>query len=533
MENIKENMNTDTVSREEYDRLRQRYDDLIVQYNWVLEQLKTSNKTLYGSKSAKASEEIVGQMMILFDEPETYVYLEEIKEKEKRTSVAGYERVRKEKEYIMDHLPENIPVETVDHTLSEDERTCPTCGELMTEIGTETRKTLVIVPAQFVVREDIYHKYSCKNCLKESGETEVLEVKREPTVYPGSCASEEAIAYLMTEKYVMGSPLYRMESDCKRKGIPLSRQTMSNWVIYAAEKWLKPIYDLEHQLLLNEPIINADETEVQVLHEKDRRPQSKSYMWMYRTGKFAEHPIVLFEYCPTRAATNPQKFLKGYKGQYLQTDGYSGYNIIKNVTHVGCLFHLKKKFHEAVEVLPKGKRTGAAVDGEAYCCKLFDIEKQLADLSPEERYLKRQELEKPIFDEFLVWGKNKSASNKSKLGVALTYLNNQGPYIANYLLDGRLESSNNLSERSIKGFIVNRKNFLFSNTPRGATASAITYSMIVTAIDNGLDPFKYLTYIFKTAPKIYTDENTDWVEKLLPQNVPDECKSANYHISAG
>ena len=81
--------------------------------------------------------------------------------------------------------------------------------------------------------------------------------------------------------------------------------------------------------------------------------------------------------------------------------------------------------------------------------------------------------------------------------------------------------------------VINRKNFLFSNTPRGATASAITYSMIVTAIDNGLDPFKYLTYIFKTAPKIYTDENTDWVEKLLPQNVPDECKSANYHISAG
>ena len=244
-------------------------------------------------------------------------------------------------------------------------------------------------------------------------------------------------------------------------------------------------------------------------------------MWLYRSGKAEKHPVVLHEYRDNRRQENPAEFLRGFKG-YLQTDGYAGYNSVKDVIHVGCWAHVRRKFNDAVAVLPKGKKGGAALEGEAYCTKLFNIEASLAELPPEERYAKRLELEKPILDAMLSWANTRNAAPKSKLGIALTYLKNQWPTLVNYLKDGRLELSNNIAERSIKPFVISRKNFLFANTPSGATSSAVIFSVIETAKANGLDPYKYLTYIFKTAPNTDRSE-ADWVMQFLPENVPEEC----------
>ena len=342
-------------------------------------------------------------------------------------------------------------------------------------------------------------------------------------VYPGSYCSPAAAAFLMTQKFVMGSPLYRMEHDFSRSGLDLSRQTMSNWMIYCTETWLMPLYEALHKLLLQAEIINADETELQVLREPGRKAQTKSYMWLYRTGSYAEHPVVLYEYQPGRGSKYPLNFLSGFTG-YLQTDGYVGYDALKEVTHVGCMAHLKRKFHDAVTALPNGKKAGSAVEGEAYCTKLFHLEDTFAELSPEERKQKRQELAKPILDAFLAWGSTRNASAKSKLGEALTYLHNNGKELSEYLNDGRLEISNNLAERSIKPFVIDRKNFLFANTPKGATASAVMFSIIQTAIANHLDPYAYLAHIFTEAPKMAA-KGEDWVTAMLPQNVPDSCKA--------
>ena len=154
----------------------------------------------------------------------------------------------------------------------------------------------------------------------------------------------------------------------------------------------------------------------------------------------------------------------------------------------------------------KGKKGGAALEGEAYCTKLFHIEESLAELPPEERYTKRLEQEKPVLDALLSWADSRNAAPKSKLGIALTYLKNQWSNLTNYLKDGRLELSNNIAERSIKPFVISRKNFLFANTPSGAS----------------LDPYKYLTYIFRTAPNL--DRTVDgWAKQFLPENVPAEC----------
>ena len=175
--------------------------------------------------------------------------------------------------------------------------------------------------------------------------------------------------------------------------------------------------------------------------------------------------------------------------------------------------------------MPAGKKTGAAVEGEAYCDALFKLEESFENLSNEERKQKRQELSKPILDEFFAWSLTRNAAAKSKLGVALTYLHNNdnnAKELSEYLSDGRLETSNNLAERSIKPFVIDRKNFLFCNTPKGAESSAVTFSIIETAKANGLNPFKYLTYVFKTAP-VLEKNGEDWITRLLPEYAPAEC----------
>lgn len=523
--NILPTSNTEmvTISRAEYEKLLSRseeLDEISVLYNWLQEQLKIVKKNTFGSKSEHACEEVDGQMRILFNEPEAYAFMQQIEER--NIDVKGYtKRPKVEKTVLMDKLPEGIPVETEEHRLTDEERKCPECGKLMDEIGKETVRTLKIIPAQVVVHEDVYYTYKCSSCLNDNGSEIIEKTPHNAACYPGSYAAPESVAYLMTEKFVMGSPLYRMEQDFERKRIPLSRQTMSNWMIYCAQRWLKPIYEELKIQLLKEDILHADETELQVLREPGKTATSKSYMWLFRTGKYAAHPIVIYDYADTRSGDVPVEFLKNFAGKYLQTDGYSGYNGV-DCTHVGCLAHIKRKFHEAVEVLPKGKKSGTAVEGEAYCKKLFEIEEMLANMSPDERYTERLRVAKPVLDEFLSWAKTRSASKKTKLGAALTYLNNQGPKLSNYLDDGRLEISNNLAERSIKPFVMSRKNFLFANTPKGADCSAVMFSIIETAKENGLDPYKYLTYLFKNAPQVEANGNGAWVNLLLPTNVSAE-----------
>ena len=152
------------------------------------------------------------------------------------------------------------------------------------------------------------------------------------------------------------------------------------------------------------------------------------------------------------------------------------------------------------------------------------MEREFAKLSAKKRYKNRQELSKPVLDEFYSWcdSLKPSVPPKSALGVAIGYALNQRKYLEAFLLDGRLELSNNRAERSIKPFVINRKNFLFANTARGAKASAVMFSLIETAKENGLDPFKYLVYIFTSAPNWDIKNNPERVKLLLPENVPDD-----------
>jgi len=328
----------------------------------------------------------------------------------------------------------------------------------------------------------------------------------------------------------MGVPLYRQEQDWNRNGIMLSRQTMSNWLIRVTEDYLEPIYNGLRELLMVYDVIHADETTLQVLRERGKAAQSKSYMWLYRTSGYNKHgmtvkyPIVLYEYQPSRKAKHPKEFLKDFKG-FCHADGYDGYHSLPDsITVVGCFAHARRKWDEALKSIPEETRADSNImRGKRYCDKLFEYERKFSDLTPEERLKQRQELSKPLLNEFYIWIIDLDATPKTPLGVAAHYMISQRKYLEQYLSDGRLEISNNRAERSIKPFVIGRKNFLFANTPRGAKASAILYSIVETAKECGFNPYEYLVYILKSAPNLDIRNDLGHLERLLPYSAAQFC----------
>lgn len=511
-----------TIPRAEYLEQQRRIAALEQQIAVLTEALRLSRHKRFGASSEQASEEVMEQLSLLFNEAEVCA---EATTAEEDTVVVPEHKRHKKHTYTLDdaNLPDDIPTEVVEHTLEGEELVCPQCGDTMRDIGVEVVKKLKLEPVRMVVEEHRYHSYACPTCSKEEIETPVVQAPREKSVIPGSFATPEAIAHSMTQKFVMGAPLYRQAQELNRLGVKLSRQTMSNWILRASEVYLTPVYHMLHQELLKREVLHADETTLQVLHEPGKKPQSNSYMWLYRTSGDTGRAIVLYEYQPGRSAKHPRAFLEGFQG-YLHTDGYAGYhNLPAQITVVGCWTHARRKFDEAVKALPKGKAHGSsAMQGLAYCDQLFKLEDGWTDLSPQQRYTQRLEQAKPVLDAILSWANTRTAAPKSALGKAFTYLREQWPYLTNYLRDGRLELSNNRAERSMKPFVIDRKNFLFANTPKGATGSAVIFSLIQTAIENGLDPYRYLTWLLKTANTVDLEDAAS-VERLLPWNAPETC----------
>ena len=533
-----------TISRAEYERLQQEkarnakleaklaareqeqaqvITSLTLQNEWLLEQLKLSKKKLFGRSSEQAAQLVMDQLSLTMNEVEAYIFGMNSAGKAP-VAVKAHERKRQSGN-VLDVVPEGTPTEVVEHRLPEDERICRACGSEMVEIGKEVRRSLMMNPAAFWVREDVYYTYACKNCEQETGEANIAKAAKEPALLPGSFASAETVAYLAAQKFVMYSPLYRLQQEFERQGLKLSRQTMANWLLNISEKWLRPVYDVLREQLCRESVLHADETTLQVLKEPGRSSTSKSYMWLYRTSGCAKQAVVLYEYQPTRKAEHAEAFLKGFSG-WLHADGYQGYHKLPgNIRAVGCWAHARRKFDEALQTLPKEMQKDApAAIGECYCSRLFKLEQAFAELTPEERYEKRLEQAKPVLDALLSWANEMQAKTapKSALGRAIHYLLEQWPYLTRYLEDGRLELSNNRAERSIKPFVMGRKNWLFANTPGGAQASAVIYSLIETAKENGLDPYRYLLWVLQNAPQLSETDET-WAEKLLPARAPKEC----------
>lgn len=527
-------MKTVTISQKEYQQFKAQTKQLKAQESYIaelenrekylLEQLNLLKKARFASKSEKAT--YLKQLSIddLFDEAE--VFNEPEVEEPKFEEVIQVPAHTRKKKLVKEQLPKDVPVVERHHYVEPEFCHCPECSTQLVEIGTETRSTLGLAPARVFEIRDIVHVYACKACDKEAEPVTVKKASFPPAVIPGGMASPEAIANIINDKFVLATPLYRQEQYWHRQGVMLSRQTMSNWLIYAVEHYLEAIYDKLRQELLEEDILHADETEIQVLREEGKSPQSKSYMWLYRTGVSSKRPIVLFQYERDRRHARPREFLEGFTG-YLHSDGYEAYHKLEGVTSVGCFAHVRRKFVEAAEVSSKNKNSNnLAAKAVKDIGQIFAWEDALAKLDSANRYEKRLEKEKPLMENFFDWLDNIAVAEKSALGKAKQYALGQKEYMLNFFKDERLELTNNRAERSIKPFVIGRKNFLFANTPRGAKSSAILYSLVETAKETGVDPYKYFVYVLTEAAKLKDQKQEDKIGNLTPYFF----KNLNLHI---
>ena len=481
---------------------------LQVEVQHLREKLGLSVRRLFGPKSERKP---TGQEAILFNEAEAEAMPNA---PEPVIQVAAYVRAKK-KSGQRELALGGLDIEEIVHELSDDQQVCPQCCGDLHKMGEDERVEIKIVPAQITVVKHVRAKYSCRTCQKNAEKTPVLSPPLPPTAFPGSLASPSAVAHIMYEKYVMGSPLYRQEAEFERMGFSLSRQTMANWVISGACLLDRVYVRLQHYLL-KEEILHADETILQVLNEPGRPHTARSFMWLYRTGRYSP-PIVLYDYQPTRGREHPAKYLNDFTG-YLHVDGYTGYENLSKITLAGCWAHARRKFVEAIDALPAEKRAKGgtkAHEGLTFCNTVFAIERDLHEVTPQERRVGRELRTLPVLEAFKTWldATAINALPKSPLGEAVKYCIRQWNKLTAFLADGRLEVDNNRAERSIKPFVTGRKNWLFANTPTGADASATVYSIVETAKENGLDPLKYLTFLFEQLPLVSTATGLD---DLLP-----------------
>jgi transposase len=412
-------------------------------------------------------------------------------------------------------LPKTLPRKVVTIDLSLDEQVCDCCQGQLHKMGETRSDKLEFVPAHINVIETVRSKYTCKQCEKTGTGNQVKIAPMPATPIPKGIATSSLLSQIISAKYQYGLPLYRQEKMFNEYGIELSRKTMSDWVIRCSEL-LAPLVDELKAKLLSQPVIHADETPLKVI----KAERASSYMWVYCCGSDTKQNkdmrnIVLYNYHNSRAATCVVDYLDGYDGYdgYLQVDGYAAYGKTE-ATLAGCMAHARRKFIDAKTVQGK-KKTGKADVALNLIGKLYGIEASLKGKTTEEKYLVRQEKSKVIIDKLHGWviDNRDKVPPKSKLGEAMTYWCNQAHKLTTYLNDGRINIDNNRAERAVKPFVIGRKNWLFSNTPRVATASAILYSIIETARANGLLVDNYLqTCLDELAKKPET------LTHLLPWN---------------
>jgi transposase len=446
------------------------------------------------------------------------------KEELSEIKVPGHTRKPKRtREELLASLPSiEILIDT-----EEESRICDACGSKTRYLGKEhVRDEIEIIPQKMYMKRYFRANYVCEECHKEETQARIIKSNVPEPVIKHSLASASAVAHVMYQRYVNAMPIARQEKDWCYQGVQVGRATLGNWVLKSAKEHLFPLYELMKEELLSGAVIAADETDIQVLKEKDRLPSAMSKMWVYRSisrsvDREGSPPIILFEYQPGRSGEYAKNFLRGFKG-YLMSDAYQGYNAVPDVTHCYCWSHMRRYWHRALPKNPKGSK---AKIGLAFCDKLFELERQWKELPAAERYLERNQHAKFFLDAYFRWVESLNVLEGSGLGKAVNYAMNNKSGLLGYLADGRVELSTNWIEGNIRKFVIGRKNFIAVDTVAGAKASAVCYSIALSAMENGLNVYEYLKYLFQELPKRRKDKDDFLLENCLPwsKTLPPEC----------
>ena len=491
---------------------KQEIDELKRKLEHMNEVFANAQRARFGQSSEQKNYVLGKDQLSLFNEAEKEQDHKAEEPNPDTVLVAAHERKKKRSQAeMLNHLPE----EEVLLEIPEEQLVCGKCGGKMKPIGKKfLRHEMQIIPKQVKLLAYYAVTYACDSCEKDTGFAHITSVKPPVPLMKHSLASPSTVAYIMTQKYVDGLPLARQEKIWAREGISLSRATMANWVIQCSQSWLKPLYKHMKQELLTHSVIHADETVVQVLKEEGKPATSESRMWLYASAALLRHQVRIFEYQPDRSGKRPESFLRGFAG-CLVTDGYAGYNQVQNVTHCGCWAHARRKWREA---MPEGAtvKTSKAAVGFQYCNKLFAEERKCAPNHPKYRQEYRQNRELPLLEEYYAWLNTVHPEKGSKLEEAVRYSLNQKQCLMAYLDHGEVPISNNLAENAIRPFTLGRKNWLFCDTPKGAEASAIVYSLVESAKANGIEPFAYLQHVLVQLPYLGKTHSHEELETLMP-----------------
>ncbi|MCR5403867.1 MAG: IS66 family transposase [Butyrivibrio sp.] len=501
------------------------------------EQIDYLMKKLFGRSSEK---HVVNEDQIsLFDEAEMEADISKEELEEVVTEVKSH--TRKKKTTKEDKFA-NLEVKEVILDVPENRRVCGQCGGKLVYLGKEfVREEIEFIPATMKRIKYYTVTYRCVPCCEGRTDAQkgyLIRSKAPKGLMVHSPASPSSVAWVMYQKYVNAIPLYRQEQDWKiQHNVELKRATLANWIIYCATHYLKPLYNYFRGELLKHKYLMADETPIQVLKVPNKNEEEvaegkktinkKAYMWLFRSGEFDDQKIILYFYADTRAKYVAESFLNDFNG-HLITDGYKGYNNLSDIIHYLCWAHIRRDFTDSIPKKREDDMTIPAVQAVSYIDKLFSFERKSKELghSPEQRKNYRLKYEKPVIQAFWDWLDKQQTIKNSKFDKAVTYAKNNKHLLEIYLEDGNCSLSNNLSENAIRPFTVGRKNWLFSDTPNGAEASSICYTMVEMAKAHDLNPFKYLKYILTN--RLPENPQSSDCEKLTPWNpdVQEVCKKS-------
>jgi len=502
-----------------------------IQIDNMIQALLHAKKKIFGSSSEKS--QMDGQMN-LFDSVQELAQ-ELFKEQEKITVKSHTKSPRKPgvREEMLSSLPKDI-----EEYVINPQDSCPKCGGNLKVIGKEIIRTEVeYIPAKLKVKQIVRQVAKCEDCggKNSQNKTPVFVKAAIPSpVLPHSISTPSLVAQIMYQKFVMGLPLNRQEKDWFRLGLVLPRAEMAHWVIRCSQEWLTPIYDRIHRQLLECEVLHMDETRIQCNKEEGRKASSDSFMWVMRSAASEPVQAAYFHYSSSRSTEMARSLIGEYTG-YLITDAYAGYNKAGDYRRCLCFAHCRRYYIESIPLDSKGReiKGSKGAEGRAYIDLLFKIEKEIENLSFEEKKKKRQEASRPVLDAFWSWVEETSALHTTNelLTKALTYSTNQKKYLETFLEDGRIPLSNNLCEANIKPFATARRAWLFADTPKGATANAVLYTLVETAKANGLDAYEYLKYLLEELPNNDYLQNPEILDRYLPwsPDIPDHCRLQQKH----
>ena len=424
---------------------------------------------------------------------------------------------------------EGLPARVFDHRIPDDElaRLFPNGYK---ELPDEVYKRLHIIPETFIVDEHHVHVYASKD-----NDGTIVKAPRPVDLFRNSIATPSLVASILNGKYNNALPLERQSKAYKSNGINLSTNTMANWVIKSSDAYLSLLYERLHQLIYQNHVIHADETPVKVMRIDNARIKNgkKTYMWVYRNRVTDHtHPIVLYDWQPSRRADHPREFLKDFSGIVI-TDGYQVYHKLgkerEDLSIGGCWIHARRPFAEFIKSIKESADGTIAQEAYTMITEMLHIDNDFDDLPSDDRLKQRQLILTEKVDAYFTWVKHKytQVTHNSTIGKALAYSIHQEPYLRLFLTDGDVPMDNNSAEQAIRPFTIGRKNFVLIDSSNGARASAVIYSLVETAKANQLNVYQYFELLLTEIPKHMDDKNLSFLDDLLPWSptVQEKCPS--------